>query len=197
LQVSQGSDDVRQGLTADRRLFASVSALLHGKRLLYVAETGVKFWLMKSEPRVFSFEDLIRSPGRTTTWEGVRNYQARNLMRDESQKGDRALIYHSGIAMPIIMGIAEVLREGYPDSSATDPKSRYFDSDTRRRDNPWIAVDVRAVEKFQILVTRELLKNEAKLKKMMVLKRGARLSVQPVTEAEFAIVRSLGKAKRI
>jgi predicted RNA-binding protein with PUA-like domain len=153
-----------------------------------------KYWLMKTEPGVFSFDDLIRCPRHTTSWEGVRNYQARNLMRDDFQMGDRALIYHSGIDEPAVVGIAEVVREGYPDDNALDPKHRYYDEKAKAKgQSPWVMVDVRATHRFSLPVTRPLLSSQAALKRMLVLKRGMRLSVQPVTAAEFEVVCKLGR----
>jgi len=154
----------------------------------------MRYWLMKTEPGVFSFEDLTLCPKRTTSWEGVRNYQARNLMRDQFKRGDQALIYHSNIDEPAIIGIAEVVKEGYPDSSALDPKSRYYDSEAKKKGtSPWVMVDVKATHRLAEPVTRGMLGNDPKLKNMMVLKRGARLSVQPVTREEFEIISKLGK----
>ncbi len=157
-----------------------------------------RYWLMKTEPSVFSFEDLAKSPGRTTAWEGVRNYQARNLMRDEFQRGDRVLIYHSGIEEPAVVGIGEIAREGYPDRTALDPKSHYFDEKAKAKgESPWIMVDVKALERLREPVTREILKAQSALKNMMVLRKGARLSVQPVTAAEYECIRKLGKPEKI
>jgi predicted RNA-binding protein with PUA-like domain len=156
------------------------------------------YWLMKSEPSVFSFEDLVKAPARTTPWEGVRNYQARNLMRDEFRRGDRVLFYHSGVDEPAVVGIAEVVREGYPDPTALDSRSHYFDEAAKAKgESPWIMVDVKALERLREPVTRDRLKAEPSLKNMMVLRKGARLSVQPVTAAEFEIVRKLGRPDKI
>lgn len=152
----------------------------------------MRYWLMKSEPDVFSFEDLVRAPKKTTCWEGVRNYQARNFMRDDFQVGDRVLFYHSNIPEAGVYGLAEVVRAGYPDVTALDPKSKYHDPKAKGR-SPWIMVDVKAVKRFRKPVTRERLAGAAGLKEMMVLKKGSRLSVQPVTRAEFDIVCRLGE----
>ena len=150
---------------------------------------------MKSEPEVFSFDDLIKAPKRTTHWEGVRNYQARNLMRDEFKKGDGVLFYHSNADVTGIAGVAEVVREAYPDAAAQDRKSAYFDEITLKKENPWVVVDVRATHRFAQVVTRDMLRAEPALADMMVLKKGARLSVQPVTAAEFKKILALGGAK--
>lgn len=158
----------------------------------------MNYWLMKTEPSVFSFDDLVKAPKRTTHWEGVRNYQARNIMRDQMKVGDRAFIYHSGIDEPCIAGVAEIVREGYPDDSALDRKSKYYDPDAAKKGaSPWALVDVKAIERFATPVGRTQLKNEAALKDMMVLKKGARLSVQPVTAAEFKKILALGKPTKL
>ena len=151
---------------------------------------------MKTEPSVFSFDDLVKAPTRTTHWEGVRNYQARNLLRDDFKVGDRALIYHSNTQEPGVVGIAEVVRAGYPDLTALDPKSDYFDKKAKvKGESPWIMVDLKACERLGEPVTRDILKAQKSLQDMMVLKKGSRLSVQPVTEKEFETIRNLGKAK--
>jgi len=152
-----------------------------------------RYWLMKTEPEVFSFEDLVKAPRRTTSWEGVRNYQARNFMRDDFKRGDEVLIYHSNSDEAGIYGVAEVVKENHPDLTALDPKSEYYDEKaTKKGDNPWRLVDVRATARFTEPVTRPRLQAEPRLSKMMVLQRGARLSVQPVTPEEFKIICSLG-----
>jgi predicted RNA-binding protein with PUA-like domain len=156
------------------------------------------FWLMKTEPDVFSFEDLVKAPNRTTHWEGVRNYQARNFMRDSFKKGDQVLIYHSNVDEPSVFGIATVVREGYPDGFALDPKSKYFDEDAKKKGaSPWIMVDVKATHRFKTPVTRELLKKEPRAKTMMLLQKGSRLSVQPVSEEHFKLVVDLGKPQKL
>jgi predicted RNA-binding protein with PUA-like domain len=151
------------------------------------------YWLMKSEPETFSFEDLVKSPKRTASWEGVRNYQARNFMRDDFKVGDKVLFYHSNADVIGIMGLAEVVKPGYPDHHALDPKSHYFDPDAKKKGvSPWIMVDIKATHRLKNPVTREILKLQPSLKKMMVLQKGARLSVQPVTAEEYAMVTKLG-----
>ncbi|MSP19086.1 MAG: EVE domain-containing protein [Bdellovibrionales bacterium] len=152
-----------------------------------------QFWLMKTEPNVFSFEDLVKAPNRTTCWEGVRNYQARNFMRDTFKNGDQVLIYHSNVAEPAVFGIALVVREGYPDLHALDPKSEYFDEAAKTKGiSPWVMVDVKATHRFKNPVYREQLKKEPEVKTMMVLQRGARLSVQPVSNEHFDLIVKLG-----
>jgi predicted RNA-binding protein with PUA-like domain len=148
---------------------------------------------MKSEPEVFSFDDLLGAPKRRTHWEGVRNYQARNLLRDEFRVGQLALFYHSNADPTAAVGVVRVVREAYPDAAALDPKSDYYDAAAvKRGENPWVVVDVEAVEKFPTAVTRPMLAADKRLKNMMVLKRGARLSVQPVTAEEFRAVCEMG-----
>jgi predicted RNA-binding protein with PUA-like domain len=150
---------------------------------------------MKSEPEVFSFEHLLKAPKKTTHWEGVRNYQARNLMRDKFKLGDLVLFYHSNAEPTGIFGVCEVVREAYPDSFAWDPKSKYYDAVSKKNGiNPWVMVDIKAKLKFNNPVLREHLKKQAPLRNMMVLKKGSRLSVQPVTVADFEHIVKLGKA---
>lgn len=149
---------------------------------------------MKSEPDVFSFDDLLKAPKKTTHWEGVRNYQARNLMRDEFQIGDLVLFYHSNAEPTGIFGVCEVVKEAYPDDSAWDSKSDYCDLESKKKGiNPWVMVDIKAISRFAAPVLRDHLKNEAPLRNMLVLKKGSRLSVQPVSETEFQHILKLGK----
>lgn len=158
----------------------------------------MNYWLLKTEPSVFSFDDLLQAPNRTTCWEGVRNYQARNLLRDSLKKDDCCLIYYSNIDEPQIAGIAEVAREGYLDTTALDKTSRYFDEKAAAKGaSPWYMVDVRATHRFESPITRTQLKSEKALSKMVVLQKGSRLSVQPVTEAEFKCILTLGTPKRL
>jgi len=152
-----------------------------------------RYWLFKSEPDVYSFDDLVRD-GRTH-WEGVRNYQARNLLRDEIAVGDGVLFYHSNAKPMAIAGVATVVRSGYPDDTAFDPKAKYHDPKSDPDDPTWYMVDVAPVEKLAEPLTRDRLKGEAKLKDMMLLQRGARLSVQPVTAAQWRHVLALGGAR--
>ncbi len=152
-----------------------------------------RFWLFKSEPDVYSIDDLARD-GRTT-WEGVRNYQARNLLRDEVAVGDGVLFYHSNTDPLCVAGIARVARAAYPDATAFDPKARYHDPKSDPRDPTWLMVDVAFVEKFAVPVTRAGMQAESALAEMMVLKRGSRLSIQPVTEREWRTVLRLGDSK--
>ena len=147
-----------------------------------------RFWLFKSEPEVFSIDDLARSPNQTTYWDGVRNYQARNLLRDSIQIGDGVLLYHSGCDPLAVVGTAEVVRAGYPDHTAWDSKSAHYDPASTPEEPRWYMVDVRCRTKFAEPVARERLLQTAGLEKMVLLQRGSRLSVQPVTAAEWKIV---------
>ncbi|MFN9720097.1 MAG: EVE domain-containing protein [Planctomycetota bacterium] len=153
----------------------------------------MRFWLFKSEPDVFSIHDLAGSKGRRTSWEGVRNYQARNMLRDEIQKGDGVLFYHSNADPMVIAGTAEVVKSGYPDHFAWDPDHKYFD-DASRADQPvWYMVDIRLRDLFQCPVTRTQLAADPVTSQMMVMKKGSRLSIQPVTEAEWHAVHAIAK----
>jgi predicted RNA-binding protein with PUA-like domain len=146
------------------------------------------YWLVKSEPQAFSFDDLLASPRRTTGWDGVRNYQARNFMRDDMKKGDGVFFYHSSTEPAAIVGIAEVAREGYPDHTAFDPADPHFDPKSRADAPTWIMVDIRARERLPELLTLTRLRGITGLEKMMLLQKGSRLSVQPVTPREWEIV---------
>ena len=150
------------------------------------------YWLMKSEPEVFSIQALRRD-GKTH-WEGVRNYQARNHLR-AMQVGDLVLLYHSNADPPGVAGVARVCREAYPDSSQFDPRSDYYDAASKPEDPRWSLVDVEFVEELPQLVSLDTLKEDESLDGMLVRKRGMRLSVQPVERAHFARVLKLGKGK--
>lgn len=147
-------------------------------------------WLLKSEPEVYSIDDLERD-GRTT-WEGVRNYQARNFLRDEARPGDRVLYYHSNAEPPGVAGLATVARAGYPDPTARDEGSDYFDPKASDQDPRWYMIDVAFAEKFPALVPLDTLRRTPGLEKMLVIDK-SRLSVQPVTDEEFEIVARLGR----
>ncbi len=147
----------------------------------------MQYWLMKSEPDELSIDGLAASPGRTTPWTGVRNYQARNFMRDGMQVGDRAFFYHSSCPEPGIAGIAEVARAAYPDATQFDRKSLYYDPKSTRAAPRWLNVDVRFVAKTPFVHLGTLREHRA-LAKMRVLERGSRLSITPVTPAEWTFV---------
>ena len=155
----------------------------------------MKYWLMKTEPAVFSLQDLRACPGGTAEWEGVRNYQARNFMRDEMKKGDLVLFYHSATKVPAIVGSARVAREAYPDHTAWQPESKYFDPKSSE-DNPrWVMVDIRFEREFAQPLPLEALRQVPKLKDMVLLRRGMRLSIQPVTESEYETVLKLAETQ--
>ena len=151
----------------------------------------MKYWLMKTEPDVFSIDDLKNSSTKTTHWEGVRNYQARNFMRDEMCKGDMVLIYHSNCKPPGVAGLAQVSKEGYPDFFAWDKRSKYFDSKCDPENPRWIMVDVKFKKKFKEIISLERLRDYRQLKEMIILKKGNRLSITPVTKKEFEFISSL------
>jgi predicted RNA-binding protein with PUA-like domain len=144
------------------------------------------YWLLKSEPDCYSIDDLQRDG--TTFWSGVRNYQARNFMRDLMKPGDGVLFYHSSAEPPGVAGIAEIAREGYPDTTALDPQDDHYDPKATPENPIWMMVDVKFVRKFKELIPLAELKEVPGLEKMAVLQRGQRLSVQPVTEEEWKIV---------
>lgn len=150
----------------------------------------IRRWLLKSEPNVFSIEDLERD-GRTS-WEGVRNYQARNFLR-EMQVGDLALFYHSNADPSGVAGVCEVVRTAHPDPTQFDPASRYYDPSSRPEEPRWEMVEVAFVERFPRVVSLEAMKNEAALEGMIVLRKGTRLSVTPVSEAHFNHVVRMGR----
>ena len=161
------------------------------------AKRARRYWLVKSEPNCFSFDDLLRSPGRTTCWDGVRNYQARNFMRDDMKPGDLVFFYHSSAEPPAIVGVAEVVREGYPDHTAFDPTADHFDPKSSEDAPTWMMVDLRAVERFPRPLTLADLRGVPGLEKKALLQRGSRLSVQPVTAEEWEIVHGLGNAEPV
>ncbi len=149
-----------------------------------------RYWLVKSEPSVFSYDDLVRAPKRTTCWDGVRNFAARNFLRDGMKRGDRAFFYHSMDEPQGIAGIVEVVREGYPDDTAFVRKHPGYDPDSDRTAPTWFMVDVRAVEKLARFAALADLKREPSLAKMALLRVG-RLSVTPVTPQEWEKVREI------
>jgi predicted RNA-binding protein with PUA-like domain len=151
------------------------------------------YWLMKSEPDVFSIDDLEKVPGQTTHWDGVRNYQARNFMRDSMKVGDRLFFYHSNATPSGIAGIAEIVKAGYPDFTAFDKKDVHFDPKSDKANPTWYMVDVKFVESFARILSLEDLRGIAALKNMVLLQKGSRLSVQPVTTSEWQAVVALSR----
>lgn len=157
---------------------------------------GRRYWLVKSEPSAFSIDDLAEAPRRRTCWDGVRNYQARNFMRSMAV-GDQVLFYHSSAEPPAIVGVAEVVRTAYPDETQFDKSSHHYDPDSDPANPRWDMVDIAYRQKFKVSLPLDRLKREPKLKGMVLLQKGSRLSVQPVTEAEWAVILKLaGSAGR-
>jgi predicted RNA-binding protein with PUA-like domain len=152
----------------------------------------INYWLIKSEPAAFSFNDLKKSKNQTTFWDGVRNYQARNFLRDELKKGDQVLFYHSNSDPLAVMGICEVVKEGYRDHTQFDPDNDHYDPKADPKNPPWIIVDVKFRKEFKTPVTLDTIKSNPKLKNMRLIARGNRLSVMPVTREEFETIIKLG-----
>jgi predicted RNA-binding protein with PUA-like domain len=149
----------------------------------------MKYWLMKSEPDECSIDDVLKAPGQKTPWSGVRNYQARNFMKNDMSVGDRVFFYHSSCPEPGIAGLAEVASKPYVDKSQFDSASPYFDPKSRKEDPRWFNVDVRATKKTRLVPLEELRKHKA-LAKMITLRPGNRLSITPVTEAQWKYIRT-------
>ena len=151
-----------------------------------------RYWLVKTDASSFSWDDLWRMPNHTTSWDGVRNYQARNTLRDLMKKGDLVFFYHSSSDPNAIMGVCEVVREGYPDPTAFDPRDDHFDAKSDPAQPTWIMVDLKAVAPFKRPVTLAELRGVRGLERMELLRKGSRLSVMPVTAGEWAIVHAMG-----
>jgi predicted RNA-binding protein with PUA-like domain len=156
---------------------------------------AVNYWLMKSEPGEFSITDLKKKPNQTEHWDGVRNYQARNFMRDEMCIEDRILFYHSGIK-PSVVGTARIVKAGYPDFTAWDPKSKHFDPKSTPENPIWYMVDIRFESQFAEPVPLARLRTVPGLENMFLLRKGMRLSIQPVTPEEFDIIVEMGNQLR-
>ncbi|GJQ62990.1 MAG: EVE domain-containing protein [Melioribacteraceae bacterium] len=150
-----------------------------------------KYWMVKSEPDVYSIDDLKKE--KTTHWDGVRNYQARNFMRDEMKVGDKVLYYHSNTDPVGVVGVCEVCKEGYPDFTAFDPDDKHYDPRSKEDKPTWIMVDVKFVEKFKRTVSLAEIKENDNLQNMKLVQRGNRLSVMPVTEEEYKEILKLSK----
>ncbi len=153
----------------------------------------IGYWLMKSDPDEFSIGDLMKRPRQTECWDGVRNYQARNFMRDDMQKNDRVLFYHSG-RNPAVVGTARIVRESYPDHTAWDPRSRHYDPKSTPQKPIWFMVDLRFEKQFGQPLPLGKLRDIPELENMILLRRGNRLSVMPVTAREFDIILGLADA---
>ena len=151
----------------------------------------MRYWLMKSEPDVFGIEHLIKMPKQTEHWDGIRNYQARNFMRDEMQVGDLAFFYHSNCKVPGIVGTMKVVRAAYPDHTAFDPDSKYFDPKSKP-DNPrWVMIDVQFDQAFNDVISLATLRTLPELSEMRLLQKGNRLSITPVSKQEWKTILSL------
>ncbi|NTV48977.1 MAG: EVE domain-containing protein [Geobacteraceae bacterium] len=151
------------------------------------------YWLFKTEPGCFSFDDLKNCPDMTESWDGVRNFQARNFLRDAIKIGDQILFYHSNIPEPAVVGLAEIVRTGYPDTTALNPNGEHYDPKASSEKPIWYMVDVRYVKALQKIVTLECIKQNPLLADMPLVKR-SRLSIQPVTEDEWQIILIMGGA---
>jgi len=149
----------------------------------------LKYWLMKSEPSVYGIDSLQRD--KRTSWGGVRNYQVRNMFRDDFAKGDLAFFYHSSCAEPGIVGTMTVVGKAYPDATQFDPESGYWDPRSRPESPAWLAVDVRLQQRYSRPLSLDVLRRQPELEGMLILRRGNRLSVTPVTEAEAQVIISL------
>lgn len=148
----------------------------------------MNYWLMKSEPNEFSIDDLKQAAQQTDHWDGVRNYQARNMMRDEMKRGDQIFFYHSNCDEPGIVGIMQVVKQAYPDFTAFDPKDPHYDPKSDPENPRWVMVDVQFVRKFDRTITLKELKANEKLSDMPLVRRGNRLSVMPVTKTQWKII---------
>jgi predicted RNA-binding protein with PUA-like domain len=151
----------------------------------------MNYWLMKSEPSAFSIDDLKTMTEQTEHWDGVRNYQARNMMRDQMKIGDRAFFYHSNCPVPGIVGLMEVVREGYPDHTAFDPNSKYFDEKSNPDKPRWFMVDVKYIRHTKRVIPLDELKALAALENLPLVRKGNRLSLMPVSETEWHYILSI------
>ena len=151
----------------------------------------MNYWLMKSEPSVFSIDDLANKPNQTYCWDGVRNYQARNMMRDDMKNGDLAFFYHSNCAEPAIVGIMQVVKESYPDFSAFDENDKYFDPKSNPNNPRWFMVDLKFIRKFSRPITLKELKIVPQLADLALVRRGNRLSIMPVAATQWDFILNL------
>jgi predicted RNA-binding protein with PUA-like domain len=154
------------------------------------------YWLFKADPNSYSFADLWSEPGRTIGWDGVRNYQARNFLRDQVQLGDGVLFYHSSTDPPCIAGIADVVKAAHPDPTAFDPKEMHYDPKSDRANPTWYQVSIKAVRALDPPLGLPFLREIAELKGMELLRKGSRLSIQPVKEHEWKAILALAKPKK-
>ncbi len=147
---------------------------------------------MKSEPDVYGFEHLLGEPNHTGMWDGIRNYQARNFMRDSMKLGDKVLFYHSNTKPPGVVGVAEIVTEAYPDPTQFNPNEKYFDAKANPENPRWVVVDIKAVRKLNNFVSLEMIKAEPELASMRLVQKGNRLSIMPVEKNEFEFILKLG-----
>ncbi len=152
---------------------------------------AVKYWLVKSEPGAYSIDDLVKD--KKTHWDGVRNYQARNFIRDDMKKGDKVLFYHSNADPNAVVGICEVVKEGYPDFTAFDPEEKHFDPKSKKEEPAWYMIDIKLIKKFKQPVTLLEIKENPKLQNMRLVQRGNRLSVMPIEKKEFTEILKMGE----
>ena len=154
------------------------------------------YWLLKTEPESYSIDDLAAEPNKTTCWDGVRNYQARNFMRDKIKKGDDVLFYHSNADPPAIVGVATIVKQAYPDFTAFDPSEKHYDPKSKQSEPTWMMVDIKFKQKFKQPLALPELREIVELKEMELLRKGSRLSVQPVRQKEFEAILRLATARK-
>ena len=148
----------------------------------------MNYWLFKSEPTCFGIDDLVKRPKKTESWDGVRNYQARNMMRDEMKVGDQGFFYHSSCKEPGISGIVEIVKPGYPDHTQFDPDADHFDPTSSPDDPRWFMVDVKLVKKFDRVIPLTELRENPLLSSLVILRKGNRLSITPITADEYEVI---------
>ncbi len=165
------------------------------KKKVGTKSAGRRYWLFKSEASCYSIDDLATEKRQTTFWDGVRNYQARNMLRDDVQVGDGVLFYHSNANPMTIAGVCQVVKAAYADTTAFDPNEQHYDPKSDPDNPTWFMVDIKLVQKFDPPLTREQVKAEPKLADMVLLQRGSRLSIQPVTAQEWGVIHKLAGAK--
>lgn len=151
----------------------------------------MRYWMMKCEPNAYNMDDLKKAPHQTTNWEGVRNYQARNMLRDEIKQGDMAFYYYSNAKVPGIAGTMEIVKSGYPDFTAWDPENRYYDPVSTPNNPRWYQVDVKLVQQFDSLIPLSALRANSNLADLWILRKGNRLSVTPVSDNQWKEILSL------
>lgn len=156
----------------------------------------MSYWLFKSEPSCFSIDDCAGRPKQTEHWDGVRNYQVRNMLRDDIKKGDHAFFYHSSCPQPGIVGIIEIVKAGYPDYTALDPLGDHYDAKSTTENPIWYMVDVKVLQKFSRTISLEEIKQHPKLKSMLVARRGNRLSITPVSKEDWQTILQLASNQR-